>query len=251
MKQTTQSQSYRDQLARMVQAITGSRKDAANEFAADPVLRRQVALFAEELADKRLDKLRNQLEFLAGGFADLPDLLKEYTAAVGQEAYATPLSDSDRFFQWLEENRELTAEEQDHVACQKARHEVEESGRTNRVGHVRFQELCSVAGELAGELTTNPRLKVHLNPLRAWAQFASPALVGEEVELPADVLFFATGNQVSTALLEPEGQELVRELERCAPCTLRQWARQADQDDPAALAAFARDLADLGLVAFS
>jgi hypothetical protein len=251
MKQTTPSQSYRDQLARMVQAITGPRRGPAHEFGADPVQRRQVALFAQELADKRLDKLRNQLEFLAGGFDDLPDLLQEFTAAVSQEAYATPLSDSDCFFQWLEENRELTVEEQDHVACQKARHEVEEAGRTNRGRHVRFQELWSVAGELADKVTTNPRLKIHLNPLRAWAQFASPALVGEDVELPADVLFFATGNQVSTALLEPAGQELVRDLEQCAPCTLRQWAHQTGHDDPAELAAFACDLADMGLVAFS
>jgi hypothetical protein len=147
--------------------------------------------------------------------------------------------------------QELTPEQRDYVVCQRARHAVEDEARANRLGHVRFQELRSVADRLAAELDSNRRLRVHLNPIRAWALFMTPALLDEDASLPAAVLLFAVGNSISTAVLEPTGRSLVQELAACGPCTLDEWADRSWQADRDTLVEFCRDLAGMGLVAFA
>src|SRR5262249_11289418 len=161
------------------------------------------------------------------------------------EPYATTTSDGEQFLAWLERTRELTPEQGDHVACQRARHAVEEAALANRLAHVRFQELSSVAAELAGGLAARPGVRIHLNPLRARAGLTTAVLLDGEAALPADVLFFPVGNDIHTAVLEPAGQALLGELEALGPCTLEEWTARSEHGGPEELAAFARDLAAL------
>src|SRR5262249_7816648 len=117
--------------------------------------------------------------------------------------------------------------------------------------HLGFQELWGVAGRLGEELGTNPGLRVHLNPLRVWSRFETPALLGGAAAPPADVLFFAVRSSVSTAVLGDEGQELVRALESGGPCALDEWAARCPRVGEEELASVARGLAGRGLGAFS
>ena len=67
---------------------------------------------------------------------------------------------------------------------------------------------------------------------------------------PADVLFFAVRDGVSTAVLEPRAQALVNGLARLSPCTVSQWLWVSKHWGREDFVQFCRDLAEMGLVAF-
>jgi hypothetical protein len=158
--------------------------------------------------------------------------------------------DAERFLVWLEEIQELTPEQQDFVTCQRARHSIEAQARKNPGGHVYFQDLASVAEQLAKDLEVNRGLRIHLNPLRTWSRFITSVLVGDDVALPAVVMYFASTKGVRTAILEAEGLDLINKLESLAPCSLAKW-KKATSADRETLVALSRDLAAIGLIAFS
>jgi hypothetical protein len=250
-RRKVRGEGYADRLARWARALAAGEPDAVRDALADGSSPSQVEMFVEGNFDKRCQLLAKQLEFVAAAFDDLEELLHEYLHAVPMAADATGASDADRFLAWLERTQQPTPEQRDYLACQRARHAVEFAARTNRHAHLRFQELWSVAGRLSEELGTNPGLRVHLNPLRVWSRFETPALLGGAAAPPADVLFFAVRSSVSTAVLDAGGQELVRALEAGGPCALDEWAALCPQVGEDGVASVARDLAAMGLVAFS
>lgn len=246
---TTEADGYREQLARWARALAAARVEEVEGALAAGSSRADVLRFAETNRVKRTNKLRSHLGFLIDILDGFDDLLNSYMLAQPLRPCEPPSDDALRFLGWLAANHPLTPEQGDYVACQRAWDEIEAQGRARRRAHVRFQELWSVAGELAKDLDTNTGLHVHLNPLRARSRFATAALLGEE-EPPADVLFFAAGNGVGTAILEPAAWELVEQLAARSPCTLAEWGGFGRHADAEYLTALCRDLAEMGLVAF-
>jgi hypothetical protein len=143
----------------------------------------------------------------------------------------------------------LTPEQQDYVAWQQARDAVQSEARQNRRGHTRFQELWRVALRREAELDTNPVLRIHLNPIRAWARFVTPLLLGM-ADLPSDVLFFPAGDAIRTVLLRPKARALLNVLSSCSPCTVRQYWLLNKHSGRNEIVQFSRHLAQVGLVAF-
>ena len=99
-------------------------------------------------------------------------------------------------------------------------------------------------------LYATPGLRAHLNPVRAWSRFTTTTLLDDDATLPADVLFFAAGEEIRTAILESHGRALVEELASCGPRTLDEWAGRSQHADREELVSLYRDLAEMGLVAF-
>jgi len=249
---TKSSETYREQLQRIARAMaTAHSADvyADLEAGSQPEL---LKLFVDGNLDKRLDKLDKQLGFVKESLGEqFEPLAVEFIKALPLGAYDSGQYDGEKFLAWLEENKPLTPEQRDHVACQRARHAVENMGRNQRLPHVRFQDIASLATELAKELDTNPTLRIHLNPIRVWAQFETAALLDEDATTPADVLFFAVRNDTSTAVLETEGRQLIEELASLEPVSLAAWAALSAHADREDLIELCRDLAEMGLVAFS
>jgi hypothetical protein len=90
---------------------------------------------------------------------------------------------------------------------------------------------------------------LHVNPIRVWATFRTPALLAGEAPPPAPVAFFPSGGEVATAVFEPAGQERLCELAHFAPCSLDEWSMLAAREDRDDLAAFVRELIGMGLAA--
>src|SRR5262249_13575273 len=247
---TQPSDTYSEQLTRWAQALAAAQHEAVHGALAERSLPLQVQMFTAGNRAKRLDKLQKHLRFLAGAFNDLDQLLLAYFREIPLAAYYTLSTDGERFLEWLDSARALTPEQQDYLLCQRARHAVEDEGRRNRCGHLRFQELWSVAGPLAAELDTNPGLLIYLNPIRAWSRFATRVLLDDERSPPADVLFFAVRNEISTAVLEPPARGFLGDLASLSPCHLDDWARRSTLADREELGTCCRDLAEMGLVAF-
>lgn len=247
--ETEASEPYPEQLRRWAQALVAGRADDLGAALAEGSSPAHVTLFTESNRTKRDEKLRMQLDFVAGAFADFGNLLAAY---LGEEppAAGDPTADAARFLGWVERTCDPTPEQRDHVACQRARHAVEAEARRDRIGHLRFQELWSGTAGRADEIDRVPGLRVLLNPIRVWSRFTTPALVDDDVALPADVLFFAAGDAIRTAALEPHGRALVEELASCGPCTLDEWAGLSRHADREGLVDLCRDLAEMGLVAF-
>jgi hypothetical protein len=241
---------YRQQITGLARALATARSDDVRGGLADPATLPGVEWYLTSCAGQRYRSLTKGTELLTEAFADLHELKLAYIREVPLAAYDPNSGDGKRFLEWLKLTREMTPEEQDYWDCQWAPHAIAALARKNRLGHLHFQELCSVAGLLASELETNPDLRVVLNPIRSWAQFRTTALLEGAGTPPVDVLFFATGIEVSTAVLEPPGPALVRELADSGPWTLDEWACLSKQADREQLAALCRDLAAMGLVAF-
>jgi len=241
---------YRRQLTQWAQDLALAERASVASCLADGSSDSHVKLFTDGNLDKRFTKLQNALEFIAGALDTFDDLLAAYVRALPLAAYDTGSSDGERFLDWLGSGHPLTAEQRDYVACQRGRFAVENAARANRPGHVRFQALAADATESVAALDANLDLQIHFNPIHAWSRFHTSALLDEDAAPPANVLFYAAGTEIATAVLEPAGQLLVRSLALYAPCTLDDWSAMSQQADREELVEFCRDLAEMGLVAF-
>lgn len=246
---TAPAESYAEQLRRWVHALAASRDEDVADALAEGSSPSQVRLFTEGNAAKRHAKLLQSLEFLAGTFDDFEGLVSAYVGAVPAPAYYTS-ADGERFLSWLEGAAAPTARQRDYIACVRGRLAVEAAARADRAGHLRFQELRDSAARRAADLDSRSVWRVYLNPSRAWSRFTTPALLDDSATLPADVLFFAAGDTIRTAVLEARGRALVEALVRCGPPTLGEWATLTGETDCKELVALCRDLAEMGLVAF-
>ncbi len=244
-------ETYRQQLVHLVRAmcVPNCESDVSADLSGTSAASR-VKMFVDGNLEKRFEKVQKQLEFVAEGFDQFDDLIVEYIRACPSAAYDSGASDGERMLVWLTETCAPTDEQLDYIECQRARHTIEDLARKNRLKHVRFQELYSLTEQYAEELSANRQLRVYLNPIRTWAQFISSALLDDETLPPANVLFFAVRDEVTTAVLELEGQALINELSDYQPCTLDEWAALSSQTDRDELVEMCHDLADMGLVAF-
>ena len=241
---------YRDQIQRCAQAMTLGHNEDVRPFLARGVRVEQVKLFTDGNLDKRFEKVLDQIGLLKAAFEHLEDLIDEYIHEVPLAAYDTGCSDGDRFLRWLRLSRITTPEQQDYITCQLARHEVEAVARKNRLGHVRFQELWSTVTTLRHDLNSNSNLRILLNPIRTWAIFQTNALLGDDAETPADVLFFACGSQIRTSVFADIGQQYLKTLASHGPLTLKDWQRLDRSVSECGLIEFCLDAAEIGLLAF-
>jgi hypothetical protein len=256
MSSDTLMKEYADHLARIATSLAVARNDAVYGDVCIGQPHDRVDMFTEGNLDKRADKLTDQMELFDDDFEELPELISRYIREIPLAAYDTGTTDADRFVRWLPTVIELTPEQRDLTLVVRSRFAVEEAGRRNRMGHVRFQELVSLNDRLAPELGTNPGLRIHLNPMRTRAVFETGLLIGEE-EYPeggVEVLFFAFQTEVRTVILEPEGRALVQTLSETGSCVLPQLKQQLDLTtslDDEALIEMLTDCSDVGLLAFS
>jgi len=241
---------YRYQLQRCAQALSLGHNEDVRPFLACGVRVEQVKLFTDGNLDKRFEKVRDQVELLKSAFDKLDELVSEYIREVPLAAYDTGCSDGDRFLKWLTLTHVTTPEQQDHITCQLARHEVEAIARKNRLGHVRFQELWSMASKLANDIESNTKLRILLNPIRTWATFQTNVLLGNDVQTPADVMFFACGSQIRTSVFEEIGKQHIATLASHGPLRLTDWIRHERSASRGDLIEFCLDAAEIGLLAF-
>lgn len=242
---------YQDELHRWVPALAGFQTingicDALSPGSSPVGLK----LFAEGNLKKRREKLRAQLEFVADVFDDLEDLISAYVRSVPPVAYDMTACDGQRFLRWLERTSTLTPPQRDYVVCQQARLEVEAAARAARSDHLRFQQLWNLTPKLPAELETALGMLVSLNPVRVWSRLTTTALLDDDMTLPADVLFFAAGEEIRTAVMDHHGRALVEELALFGPCALDDWAARSRYADREELVALCRDLTEMGLTAF-
>lgn len=256
MRSETILQDYAKQLSRIATSLAVARNDVVEADVSRGQSLALVEMFTSGNLDKRADKLNDQLEMFSDSLPELPGLISRYIREVPLAAYDTGTSDTDRFVRWLPTVIELTPGQRDLALVIRSRFQVEEAGRRNRLGHVRFQELVSLNDQLVSELTSNSELQIHLNPIRARAVFETGLLVGEEdvSDEGVEVLFFAFQTEVRTVILEPEGRSLVQTLAEIGPCSLDQLRNQLEliasiEDDP--LMEMLTDCSSVGLIAFS
>ena len=247
---TSNSTDYRDQIQRCAQTMALGCVEDVRPFLADGMTVEQVKLFTEGNLDKRHGKVLDQVTLLKAAFDNLNELVSEFILEVPLAAYDTGCSDGDRFLRWLKLTHVTTPEQQDHIACQLARHEVENVARRNRLGHIRFQELRSMTERLTADLHTNPKLRIHLNPIRKWETFQTNVLLDADATAPAEVLFFANGTQIRTSVFDADGQYFVETLASHGPFTLTDWKRLDRSTSRSDLIEFCLDAAEMGLVAF-
>lgn len=247
-------ETWREQLSRLAHGLCAGRgPDLADDLAPGSTPAR-IELFVEENAESRIEKLRQRLVFLTPAFPDLADLIASYVRSLPEDAYADPVSDGESFLDWLARTQEPLPAQRDYIRCQRARHAVEEAIRKNRLGHVRFQDLRSLATSLADELETNRSLTLCLNPVRVWTELETNELLDRSAGLPAKLVFFPADGEIRTLVLDGEGLERVRELTAFGPVTLDAWRRLLEpfaglcEISRRELASLCRELVRLGLL---
>lgn len=241
---------YRSQIERCAQTMALGDAEHVLSYLERGSTIEQVLIFTDGNLDKRLQKVLDQVELLKSAFDNLDDLVAEYIKEVPLAAYDTGSSDGNRFLNWLSFTHVTTLEQQDYIACQLARNEVENIARANRLRHIRFQELQSMSARLQGDLKKNPKLRIHLNSIRTWTTFQTSSLLDEESVTPTEVLFFASGSQIRTSVFEQFGNSCIEKLAEHGSLTIAELAESDDAASRKAVIEFCIDAAEIGLVAF-
>ena len=250
MTPPTTHEEYAEQIKRCAQALSIAKNDQVADVLAKGHTLEMLKMFTDGNLDKRYQKLVDECEFLSETFDDLDEVIVEYVKTVPLTAYDTGCTDAERFLRHLESRRSLTPEQKDFITCQQGRYAIEFQALEKRMEHVRFQEMAAIAETLSPEWGENPDLWVHLNPLRVWATFQTTALLDEEDEVPATVLFYPVREDIRTAVLEEEGLAVAKFLSSRARARLDDsgWEETGlDRDERIEIC---RDLADIGLAAF-
>lgn len=241
---------YRGQLNRWVTAMANTDNEAVADDVAEGYSVGDVDLFTEGNFDKRADILLLQLSFLTSAWEALEEHIDEYIATQPLAAFAAGPADAAAFLHWLRAANELTPRQIDFIDCRLARYDVEDAARVHRGRHIRFQERLSAAGRLARQMKRNRRLLVHLNPACGWTTLHTHEFLDERTQLPGNVVFFAVGTQIHSAVLDDPVPQLLTLLQD-GPLTLDAWRERAGLPKTDDLIAVARRLVDVGLLAFS
>lgn len=248
-------EAYAEQLAYLARCISTGTVDGLRTSVEGPAEFERLTWFVDGNFAKRMDWIERSLEFIAPAFENLDELLRTFVTSVPSAAVGVETDDTRQFLEWLPQATSLTPKQQDYVACQSARLHVEATAQRNRLANLRFQELASLATEFAEELGNEPaaadRLVIHLNPTHVWAQFQTGELLGEPVDEPTDIVFFAVGEAVNTAVLSPDACELVRELNESGPMTLNAWLSVNGSVRRDELVELCGTLAEMGLIVFA
>jgi len=251
----TSAAAYREQVAELARCLaTGSIDDLRDAIEGDDCLDRMIA-FIDGAYVKRADWLQSAVEFVAPAFENLAALVDDYVNAAPAAAIGANVDDADAFLAWIEDTQLLLPRQADFVACQRARHAVESMALANRLGHLWFQEIGSLAAQFADELNSQDeaahRLTMHVNPIHAWARMQTAELLDHPTDLPVEVVFFAVDEGINTADFSPAAAELVRELHARGPMTFATWCSLNPSIALVELRRLTVTLAKLGLVAFT
>lgn len=243
---------YQQKLRHLVRAMSMPNREAtaARSLAAASTPAR-VKMFVDGNLEKRREKLAVQLAFVADAFEDFQQRMVDFIRAEPLAAFGSAVSDGEAMLRWLSATTDLSPVQRDYVACQRARHTIEDIARDKRIAYVHFQELSSIVDQFLPQLGSQEELRILLNPIRTWVTFETSELLEDDVQPPSNVLCFATRGDIATAALELEGQALLNELVDYQPCTLAEWAAVSTWADRDELKEFCRDLAEMGLVAVS
>lgn len=246
---------YRDQIAQLARCMaTGQVENLRNQIDGPSSFQRLVE-FVDGSFAKRMDYLSRMDEFVAAAFPNWDELLETYVFEQPLAAVAVGVEDADAVLAWLQATQDLTSEQQDYVTCERARHSVEAQALRNRLGHLRFQEIASLAQRFGEELQSDPRaaetLQITINPIRAWVSVRTRKLLGNNSDSPVDVVFFAVGEGINTVELSQEARDMFLELCNYAPCTLESWDTLDSRNRREQLTDLCVQLARVGLIAFS
>lgn len=144
-------------------------------------------------------------------FHSLDRLIGDYVRSVPPAAHSE--TDTERFMTWLEDREYVNPEQRDLLLCLYSRRAVETAALHKRLAHARFSELLVRTPALLKTLTPLSAETIRLNPVHIWAIMQTRVLLDEESDLPAHVLFYQIGDEVSTAILRGDVLPLVRMLE--------------------------------------
>jgi len=208
----------------------------------------RVKMFIEGNYEKRIEKLLSQAALLEDVVEYLEDRVIAYVQELPLAAYDTGCTDGDRFLQWLATCGDLTDEQMDHLVCQRARLQLEDIARANRLGHVRFQELWSLKDKLLPQFNATSSLIVHVNPIRCRTVFRTTALLDEEDITPANVVVFACRNNMRTAVIEAEGIAICETLQS-SPLAISQLIEVSPQLAAEDIVDVVQESVEMGLMA--
>jgi hypothetical protein len=210
----------------------------------------RVAVLPDHQHDRRLKHIQAACDVLADGFIDLEEHIETYVSEVSLAACETADLDVERFFDWLDEHVDLTDADRDYLRCQRSRHAVERVALRKRLSHVRFQALLARNDAPEG-FQLRMQDVIYLNPIHVWARYETRALLDDDVDVPALVVFFPVGDEIRTAVVDDCAADLLRRLGQEGPLPLRQLTGWVSHDERDRMCAALCELTCAGLVAIA
>jgi hypothetical protein len=203
--------------------------------------------------DVRLRRLYSACELLADGYDGLDEQIAAYVACTPMPSGDIHCADADRFLDWLQEHAELNDEQSDFVAALRGRRAVEFVAVRQRLAHARFQELLRHTNTRLDQLETNGKLTVYFNPIHVWSQFETRALLDDDADIPATVLFVPCGSEVRTIVVEPAARRLIDHLEAAGPLRVKDLLKRSGSGHGEAKNCLeaVRQLAAVGVIALA
>ena len=132
------------------------------------------------------------------------------------------------------------------VAAERARLQIQQVLQMRRARFQRFQQM-----RRSQKSFHEPSSYLYLNPVCRWIRISEEAVSQQQECLSGSVLFFLADGDVHGLRMNLEGQVLINELADYQPCTILDWAQLSSLADLQQLERLVRELADIGLVAWS
>lgn len=199
---------------------------------------------------QRFEQLKASCPALADGFEGFDFLIAVYLRECPRRPGDSETCDCNRFLRWLDEQVDLTDSQRDLVVDQLSRNAVEFVALKQKLAHVRFQQLLSASEPMSPESARHLSQFVYLHPIHVWATYESQALLDEDTNTPATVLFFPFEHQIRTVVLSDSQRALIRELEQ-GPQTVRSLLRSTPKADREQLLADLAKFVEMKLIALA
>jgi hypothetical protein len=208
---------------------------------------------AEDPADRetRLRAVHAACATLADGFENLEALVDEYVESVPLAVWEDEAADADSFLEWLGEQQELSDEQRDYLAWQQSHQAVGRVALKRRLAATRFRSVQAQDCPPVTSAESRTKVIVHLNPVHVWATLDTHALIGPEDSVPATVVFYASGGETQSRIVDKTQADLLRRLEHNGPTRLRDLLNSWSHEERELTLRTIDELAKAGLLAIA
>jgi len=197
----------------------------------------------------RYSLLLAECQLLSSGFEDLDAHVARYVRDVPLDTADSSTFDAERFLDWLDAQLPISAEQHDFLTCQRSQFAVEFVAVKQRLEHARFQsQRAEQSTPTAVEIQRRSAATITINPTHFWTQLETRALLDDETDIPATVLFFADGPEVHAAVVEGIAEQVLRTITRRSRLTIGHLLRKHDASQQEEIISAITTCIDLGIV---
>ena len=192
---------HRDTMKEAAEAVARLDLDSLTPLLASGTSCRGAKLFLGALHGKRRLKLERQLDLVRETVERIEAWFDRYVVSVPPSDDARNFDDALFFLDWLRDHADLSDEDRDAIACQRAQFNVEEKARASRPVYLEFHRRWKEGDR--------DSFAVIVNPTASFFRVESGWLLDEDSPESDQLVSFAVESEVRTAVIDQNSKALL------------------------------------------